>query len=62
MDAIVEKVKETGADLGFALDGDGDRIMMVDHLGNVLDGDQIVYIIARDALKNGKMQGGVVGT
>ena len=36
--------------------------MMVDHLGNVLDGDQIVYIIARDALKNGKMQGGVVGT
>ena len=50
MDAIVEKVKETGADLGFALNGDGDRIMMVDHLGND-DGDQIVYIIARDAQK-----------
>jgi phosphoglucosamine mutase len=62
MDAIVAKVKETGADLGFALDGDGDRIMMVDHLGNILDGDQIVYIIARDALKNGNLQGGVVGT
>jgi len=59
---IIDKVKEVGADLGFALDGDGDRIMMVDHLGNVLDGDQIVYIIARDALKNGRMQGGVVGT
>ncbi|WP_421131568.1 phosphoglucosamine mutase [Alteromonas sp. A079] len=59
---IIDKVQEVGADLGFALDGDGDRIMMVDHLGNVLDGDQIVYIIARDALKNGRMQGGVVGT
>ncbi|MCU7554322.1 phosphoglucosamine mutase [Alteromonas sp. ASW11-19] len=62
MSAVVNRVKEVGADLGFALDGDGDRIMMVDHLGNVLDGDQILYIIARDALKNGKMQGGVVGT
>ena len=51
MKATVEKVLETGADLGFALDGDGDRIMLVDHLGNVLDGDQILYIIARDALK-----------
>lgn len=60
--AIVEKVKETGADLGFALDGDGDRIMMVDHLGNIIDGDQIVYIIARDSLKNGRLEGGVVGT
>lgn len=59
---IIDKVQEVGADLGFALDGDGDRIMMIDHLGNVLDGDQIVYIIARDALKNGRMQGGVVGT
>lgn len=62
MKAIVEKVKETGADLGFALDGDGDRIMMVDHLGNVIDGDQIIYIIARDALRSGRLQGGVVGT
>ncbi len=62
MSAVVNRVKEVGADLGFALDGDGDRIMMVDHLGNILDGDQLLYIIARDALKNGKMQGGVVGT
>lgn len=62
MKATVDKVRETGADLGFALDGDGDRIMLVDQLGNVIDGDQILYIIARDALKNGKMQGGVVGT
>jgi len=62
MKATVEKVLETGADLGFALDGDGDRIMLVDHLGNVLDGDQILYIIARDALKSGRLSGGVVGT
>lgn len=62
MDAIVEAVKTHQADLGFALDGDGDRIMMVDHLGNIIDGDQIVYMIARDALKGGKLQGGVVGT
>ena len=62
LDAIVEAVKAHHADLGFALDGDGDRIMMVDHLGNVIDGDQIVFMIARDALKNGRMQGGVVGT
>ncbi len=60
--ALVEEVKKQQADLGFALDGDGDRIMLVDHKGNVLDGDQIVFIIARDALKSGRLQGGVVGT
>lgn len=62
MEAIKCRVVDEKADLGFALDGDGDRIMMVDHLGNVLDGDEIVYIIARDALKSGRFQGGVVGT
>lgn len=62
LDAIKAKVLESSADLGFALDGDGDRIMLVDNKGNVIDGDQIVYIIARDALKSGRLQGGVVGT
>lgn len=62
MKAISEKVKSSKADLGIALDGDGDRIMMVDHLGNVIDGDQIIYIIARDALISGRLSGGVVGT
>ena len=47
MRACVEAVKEHQADLGFALDGDGDRIMLVDHEGNVVDGDQIIFIIAR---------------
>ncbi|WP_416305231.1 phosphoglucosamine mutase [Neptunicella sp. SCSIO 80796] len=62
MDAITKLVLSEKADLGFALDGDGDRIMLVDHKGNILDGDQIVYIIARDALKSGRLNGGVVGT
>lgn len=62
MKASRDAVLEHKADLGFALDGDGDRIMMVDHLGNVIDGDQIIYIIARDALKSGRLNGGVVGT
>ena len=62
LDLIKKTVLETQADLGFALDGDGDRIMMVDHKGNVIDGDQIVYIIARDSLRSGQLEGGVVGT
>ncbi|MDC8830907.1 phosphoglucosamine mutase [Alteromonas gilva] len=62
MRATVDAVLEHQADLGFALDGDGDRIMMVDHLGNVIDGDQVLFIIARNALKAGRLNGGVVGT
>ena len=62
MKAVRDAVLEHKADLGFALDGDGDRIMMVDEKGKVIDGDEIIYIIARDALKNGKLNGGVVGT
>tara|TARA_R110000868_G_scaffold78238_6_gene223410 strand:+ start:361 stop:1701 length:1341 start_codon:yes stop_codon:yes gene_type:complete len=62
MKAVTESVIENKADLGFALDGDGDRLMLVDHKGNVIDGDQIVYIIARDVLKAGQLKGGVVGT
>ena len=60
--ATVDAVKKHKADLGFALDGDGDRIMMVDEKGEVLDGDQIIFIIARDALRAGNLNGGVVGT
>ncbi|MGP1924031.1 MAG: phosphoglucosamine mutase [Arsenophonus sp. NEOnobi-MAG3] len=50
------------ADIGLAFDGDGDRVIMVDHRGNRIDGDQILYIIARDALLKGQLHGGVVGT
>ena len=60
--ALQAKVIETKADVGLAYDGDGDRIMMVDHLGNKVDGDQILFIIAREALRSGQLKGGVVGT
>ena len=60
--ALQEKVLETKADVGLAYDGDGDRIMMVDHLGNKVDGDQILFIIAREALRSGQLKSGVVGT
>ncbi|MDX1589752.1 MAG: phosphoglucosamine mutase [Oleiphilaceae bacterium] len=62
LDGIRNKVKELGADLGIAFDGDGDRVLMVDHNGTEVDGDQLLYIIARDRLNNGTLNGGVVGT
>jgi len=50
------------ADLGIALDGDGDRVVLVDHRGEVVDGDQMLYIIAMSRLASGRLHGGVVGT
>ena len=62
MAAISAAVVEHQADLGIALDGDGDRLMMVDHTGYVIDGDESVYVIACNDLHNGSIDGGVVGT
>jgi len=62
MKMVSAAVVEHKADLGVALDGDGDRLMMVDHTGYVIDGDEVVYIIACNDLKSGSLQGGVVGT
>ncbi len=59
---LQQRVVAEKADLGIALDGDGDRVMMVDHLGEKVDGDQILYIIARERLRQGNLRGGVVGT
>ena len=59
---MAKKVVELGADLGIAFDGDGDRVMMIDHEGNLVDGDVLLYIIARNALSGGNITGGVVGT
>ncbi len=59
---ICETVVAEKADLGIALDGDGDRIMMVNRHGEVVDGDVILYILACDAQDRGLLQGGVVGT
>ena len=61
-EALAAKVLECKADLGVAFDGDGDRLIMVDHTGYLIDGDEVLYIIARDALRNGRLKGGVVGT
>lgn len=55
-------VLEHNADLGIALDGDGDRLIMVDHKGEIVDGDELLYIIARSRLGEGSLQGAVVGT
>ncbi len=62
LDALRDKVREVGADLGFALDGDGDRIMLVTASGRIVDGDDVVFILARAAQQDGLLQGGVVGT
>lgn len=59
---LQKRVIEEGADVGLAFDGDGDRIIMVDHKGLKVDGDQILYIIAREALRQGQLRGGAVGT
>jgi len=60
--ALCKAVVEHQADLGIAFDGDGDRVMMVDSAGNLLDGDQLLYIIAQHRHQQGILGGGVVGT
>jgi phosphoglucosamine mutase len=55
-------VAGVGADVGIGLDGDGDRLVMVDHLGRLVDGDQLLYVIARDRRSRGGLDGPVVGT
>ena len=61
-EALVERVLASKADLGIAFDGDGDRVMMVDRHGHILDGDAVLYIIACDRMERGRLGGGVVGT
>jgi phosphoglucosamine mutase len=56
------KVLECQADVGIAFDGDGDRVFMVDREGRLLDGDELIYVIARHRMNKGTLQGGVVGT
>ncbi len=61
-DALRSSVVEQGADAGVAFDGDGDRLIMVDAHGRVVDGDELLYIIARDRHQAGLLRGPVVGT
>ena len=60
--ALQAAVRERGADLGIAFDGDGDRVQTVDHEGRLPDGDDLLYILARDAKLRGVLRGPVVGT
>ncbi len=59
---LKQEVVESGADIGIALDGDADRVFLVDHKGNEINGDQILYILANHRHSLDKLQGGVVGT
>lgn len=59
--ALRQAVRASGADLGIALDGDGDRVLMTDAAGVVYDGDQLLYVIARERVGNGGLAG-VAGT
>ncbi len=59
---LQQAVLEHKADVGIALDGDGDRLIMVDAAGAIYDGDQLLYVIARHRKEQGRLAGGVVGT
>ena len=59
---IKEATLKHKADLGIAFDGDGDRVVMIDHLGHIVDGDQLVLVIARALKQKNQLKGGVVGT
>ncbi len=60
--SLAEVVRSEGADLGLAFDGDGDRVIMVDERGEIVDGDRVLYILASAARANNRLNGGVVGT
>lgn len=59
---LQEEVLKRGADAGIALDGDGDRVIMVDHKGEIVDGDELLYVIAQDRYRQGTLGNAVVGT
>ena len=61
-EALIAKVKEVGADIGIALDGDADRLQMVDATGRLFNGDELLYVLAKDRIDRGQALGGAVGT
>ena len=60
--ALISKVQEVSADIGIALDGDADRLQMVDSSGRLFNGDELLYVLAKDRIDRGQKIGGVVGT
>lgn len=61
-EALIELVRSSGADIGFAYDGDGDRVLAVDGAGRLHDGDDLIALIARDLSSRGELEGGVAVT
>ena len=61
-EGLIERVKSSGADIGFAYDGDGDRMLAVDGRGDLHDGDDLIALIAKDLRKRGELEGGVAVT
>ncbi len=61
-EALVARVRDTGAHLGIAFDGDGDRLLFVDSDGGIHDGDDLLYLLAMDWKESGRLHGPVVGT
>jgi phosphoglucosamine mutase len=61
-EGLAERVRSTGADLGIAFDGDGDRVLFVDHEGTLRDGDDLLFLLATDWHASGRLRGPIVGT
>ena len=61
-EGLIELVRETGSDIGFAYDGDGDRVLAVDGEGRLHDGDDLIALIALDLQRRGELDGGVAVT
>jgi len=62
IEGLQELVLDKKCDVGIAFDGDADRVLMVDQSGDVVDGDQLLFVIANSLRKQGRLKGGVVGT
>lgn len=62
LDTLQKKVLSEKADLGIAFDGDGDRVLMVDNLGEIVDGDELLFLLTQHGIKKGYIKGGIVGT
>lgn len=61
-ECLQKVVLKEKADLGIAFDGDGDRVLMVDHKGELVDGDELLYIIAKNRIQKERFDGGIIGT
>lgn len=62
LDILQKKVLSQKADLGIAFDGDGDRVLMIDNLGEIVDGDELLFLLTQHGVKKGLIKGGIVGT